>query len=88
VTHLARDLLEDRVGCDAGAGDHPGDSNIVVVDVPLALWHPELAEPVAVVAREDDCPDRNPPFLAVKRAARPYKTGIENRFTMENAKGA
>ena len=26
--------------------------------------------------------------LAVKRPARPYKSAIENRFTMENAKGA
>ena len=35
-----------------------------------------------------DCPGQKPPFLAVKRPARPYKTTIQNRFTMANAKGA
>ena len=37
------------------------------------------------------CPGRKPPVLAVKRHARPYKDckdTIQNRFTMENAKGA
>ena len=28
-----------------------------------------------------DCAGRKPPFLAVKRPARPYKTAIQNRFT-------
>jgi hypothetical protein len=32
-----------------------------------------------------DCPGRKPQFLAVKRPARPYKSAIENRFTMERA---
>jgi hypothetical protein len=27
------------------------------------------------------CPGRKPPFLVVKRPARPYKSAIENRFT-------
>jgi hypothetical protein len=27
------------------------------------------------------CPGRNPPFLAVKRPARPYKSPIQTRFT-------
>jgi hypothetical protein len=31
---------------------------------------------------------RNPPFWAVKRPAHPCKTAIQNRFTVENAKGA
>jgi hypothetical protein len=34
------------------------------------------------------CPGRKPPFLAVKRPARPYKSAIETQFTMGNAKGA
>jgi hypothetical protein len=38
-----------------------------------------------------DCPGRKPPFLAAKRPARlfkKYKSAIQNRSTMENAKGA
>jgi hypothetical protein len=35
-----------------------------------------------------NCPGRKPPFFAVKRPARPYKTAIENRFTVGNAKAA
>jgi hypothetical protein len=31
---------------------------------------------------------RKPPFVAVKRPARPYKTAVENRFTMGNARVA
>ncbi len=35
------------------------------------------------------CPGRKPPFLAVKRPARPaYKPAIERRCTAGNAKGA
>jgi hypothetical protein len=34
------------------------------------------------------CPGRKPPFWAVKRPARPYKTATQKRFTVENAKGA
>ena len=34
------------------------------------------------------CPGRNPPFLAVKRPARPYKSPIQTRFAMGNAEGA
>ena len=33
------------------------------------------------------CPGPKPPFLAVKRPARPHKSAIENRFAMGNAKG-
>ena len=32
--------------------------------------------------------DRKPPFLAVKRPARPCKRAIKNRFPLGNAKGA
>jgi hypothetical protein len=37
---------------------------------------------VAVVAVRVrvDCPGRKPPFLAVKRPARPYKSAIQKRF--------
>jgi hypothetical protein len=35
-----------------------------------------------------DCPGREPPFLAVQRPARPFKSPIQNRFTVGNAKGA
>ena len=39
--------------------------------------------------REDeDCPRRKPPFSAVKRPARPYRSAIQYRFTQENANGA
>ena len=34
------------------------------------------------------CPGRKPPFFAVKRPARPYKSAIEKRFRWGNAKGA
>jgi hypothetical protein len=45
------------------------------------------AEPRRARSRPRTCPNRKPPFLAVKRPARPYKSAIESRFTMENAKG-
>ena len=32
------------------------------------------------------CPGQKPPKRAVKRPARPYKSAIQNRFAMENAK--
>ncbi len=32
------------------------------------------------------CPGRKPPFLAVKRPARPYKSPIQNGLSQENAK--
>jgi hypothetical protein len=35
-----------------------------------------------------DCPGRKPPFSAVKRPACPCKSAIQNRSTMEIAKGA
>jgi hypothetical protein len=34
------------------------------------------------------CPGREPPFLAVKRPARPHRSTIQNQFTRENAEGA
>ena len=34
------------------------------------------------------CPGRKPPFWAGKRPARPYKSGVQNRFTVGNAKAA
>jgi hypothetical protein len=34
------------------------------------------------------CPGRKPPIWAVTRPARPYKSDIQNRFTIENVKGA
>jgi hypothetical protein len=34
------------------------------------------------------CQGRKPPFWVVKRPARPYKSAIEIRFDMGNAKGA
>jgi hypothetical protein len=33
------------------------------------------------------CPGRKPPFSAVKRPARPYKSATQTRFTVGNAKG-
>jgi hypothetical protein len=33
-------------------------------------------------------PGRKPPFLGVKRPTCPYKNTVQNRFTVENAKGA
>jgi hypothetical protein len=35
-----------------------------------------------------DCPGRKPPFMAVKRPARPYKSPTQNRFAAENTKAA
>jgi hypothetical protein len=34
------------------------------------------------------CARRKPPFWAGERPARPYSRAIQNRFPMENAKGA
>ena len=34
------------------------------------------------------CPGRKPSFSVVKRPARPYKSAIQNRYTVGNAKGA
>ena len=31
---------------------------------------------------------REPPFWVVKRAVHPYKSAVENRFTLGNGKGA
>jgi hypothetical protein len=33
----------------------------------------------------DPCPGPKPPFLAVKRPARPYKSAIQHRSTVEHA---
>jgi hypothetical protein len=38
--------------------------------------------------RVKDCPGQKPPFLAVKRPVRPYKSAIQKRVAVENAKGA
>ena len=40
------------------------------------------------LAGQLDCPGREPPFLAVKCPARPYKRAMQNRFTARNAKDA
>ena len=53
----------------------------------------ELDEVLVTQPREHldllgDCPGRKPPKWAGKRPARPYKNTIENRITVENAKGA
>jgi hypothetical protein len=51
----------------------------------------DLAGGADAEARDEDgahCPGQKPPFLAVTRPARPYKTAIESRFTVENAKAA
>jgi hypothetical protein len=45
-------------------------------------------EEAAVDPDRRHCPGRKPPFSAVKRPARPYKSPIQNRFTQENANGA
>ena len=44
----------------------------------------------AVVPTRRDCPGRKTAmcFLATKRPARPHKRAIENRFTVDNVKGA
>ena len=34
------------------------------------------------------CVGRKPPFLAIKHPARPYKSAIQNRFTVKNANDA
>jgi hypothetical protein len=47
----------------------------------MAIWKIEPTVPRI-------CPGRKPPFWAVKCPAHPYKSGIQNRFTVENAKGA
>jgi hypothetical protein len=36
----------------------------------------------------DHCPGRKPPFWAVKRPARPYKSPTQNGFAQGDAKGA
>ena len=53
----------------------------------LACCRPALdraAKPSVLLGR---CPAK-PAFSAVKRPARPYKSPIQNRFTMQNADGA
>jgi hypothetical protein len=55
-------------------------------------FHRDDHDRVLVTGRAGDeelhCMGRKPPFWAVKRTARPYKSAIETRFTIENAKGA
>jgi hypothetical protein len=53
---------------------------------PLRVLQPEQAR--ASLLRLAHCPGRKPPFLAAKRPARPYKSAIQNRFTVGNAEGA
>jgi hypothetical protein len=66
----------------------------VLVVFPVLLAAQVLAVAVVVHAVRDfglrrcDCPGQKPPFLAVKRSARPYKSTIENRFTVGKAKAA
>jgi hypothetical protein len=48
----------------------------------------EAAGGALAAASAAHCPGQKPPFLAVKRPARPYKTAIQKQFTAENAKGA
>jgi hypothetical protein len=46
------------------------------------LWSREaLLRPAA-------CPGQKPSLWAVKRPVRPYKSAIQNRFTVGNAEGA
>jgi hypothetical protein len=57
-------------------------------DRPEYCWPETEHDDLDQLHAEHDCPARKPPFLAVKRPARPYKTAIRNRFTLENAKAA
>jgi hypothetical protein len=48
----------------------------------------ELAALDVACVRGGHCPGREPPFLAVKRPARSYKSAIQKRFTVEYAEAA
>jgi hypothetical protein len=41
----------------------------------------------SMLATPANCAGRKPPFLVVKRHARPYKSPVQNLFTVEKAKG-
>jgi hypothetical protein len=50
------------------------------------LAAPEAASSSAILT--SICPGHKPPCWAAKRPAHPCESAIQNRFTMENAKGA
>jgi hypothetical protein len=67
-------------GCHAGASprrthapSRPAAAPRVCVALRAVIVAPNQPSP--------NCPGREPPFSAVKRPARPYKTAIQNRFT-------
>ena len=53
---------------------------LLLVGLVDQLVHQQL--PLAVLL--EDCAGRKPSFLAAKRPVRPYKSAIENRFTIKN----
>jgi hypothetical protein len=78
--------LRDSHGADAGLADLLALVVLADHDLvdPAILRRPHVHGAILLHL----CPGRKPPFWAVKRHARPYKSTIESRFTVENAKGA
>jgi hypothetical protein len=66
---------------------HPGANDVRHAEGHVVLLHGDVGL-LRELGLRLHCPGRKPPFLAVKRPARPYKSAIQNRFTVENAKGA
>ena len=67
-----------------------GEARVWMADAGL---HAGLLQVVRTVAVNAElhlviCPGRNPPFWAVERPLRPYKSVLQKRFTIENVKGA
>jgi hypothetical protein len=67
------------------AANSPDSPNFTSVPLPSLLHGSMMDDPstpmLDVGVSLASCPGRKPPFLTVKRPARPYKSAIENRFT-------
>ena len=78
------------VSCELCEGAHLSSSQcaVCVLMWTFAAWIAIEAMMRASAFGSSHCPGREPPFSAVTRPARPYKTAIQNRFKVGNAEGA
>jgi hypothetical protein len=68
---------------EGGQNDRRPSSKPGVDDGPVAEYVVPRAR-----GRGGHCPGRDPPCLAVRRRARPYKSAVQKRFTAEYAEAA
>jgi hypothetical protein len=79
--------LAPPIDVSKGASIQPTKDVIITITLTAVEAAPAEAERQAE-RDKDACPGRKPSCWAVKRSARPYKSAIQTRFTVGNAKGA